>query len=127
VDKFGHFIINNICLKGDLYVGEFTREFTEDNFDDDVLGASVPVVVDFWAEWCGPCKMLAPTIDKIANKYNSKAIVGKLNVDNSPTVAQKYNVRSIPNILIISNGEVKEQLVGNVPEADISALLDKLV
>jgi len=108
-------------------VGEFTREFTEDNFETDVLGASVPVVVDFWAEWCGPCKMLAPTIDKIAEKYKGKAIVGKLNVDNSPSVAQKYNVRSIPNVLILLNGEVKEQVVGNVPEADISALLDKLV
>ncbi|MBT5956226.1 MAG: thioredoxin [Candidatus Marinimicrobia bacterium] len=108
-------------------MGEFTREFTEDNFEADVLGASVPVVVDFWAEWCGPCKMLAPTIDKIAKKYNGKVIVGKLNVDNSPSVAQKYNVRSIPNVLIISNGEIKEQVVGNVPEADISALLDKLV
>jgi thioredoxin 1 len=108
-------------------VGEFTREFTEDNFEAEVLDASVPVVVDFWAEWCGPCKMLAPTIDKIAEKYKGRAIVGKLNVDNSPSVAQKYNVRSIPNVLIISNGEVKEQVVGNVPEADISALLDKLV
>ena len=108
-------------------MGEYTCEFTEDNFETDVLGSSLPVVVDFWAEWCGPCKMLAPTIDKIAEKYNGKAIVGKLNVDNSPSVAQKYNVRSIPNVLIISNGEVKEQIVGNVPEADISALLDKLV
>ena len=108
-------------------MGEFTCEFTEDNFEADVLGSSIPVVVDFWAEWCGPCKMLAPTIDKIAEKYKGKAIVGKLNVDNSPSVAQKYNVRSIPNILIILNGEVKEQVVGNVPEADISALLDKLI
>ena len=108
-------------------MGEFTCEFTEDNFEADVLGSSLPVVVDFWAEWCGPCKMLAPTIDKIAEKYNGQVLVGKLNVDNSPSVAQKYNVRSIPSILIISNGEVKEQVVGNVPEADISALLDKLV
>jgi len=108
-------------------MGEFTCEFTEDNFEGDVLGSSLPVVVDFWAEWCGPCKMLAPTIDKIAEKYNGQVLVGKLNVDNSPSVAQKYNVRSIPSILIISNGEVKEQVVGNVPEADISALLDKLV
>ncbi len=108
-------------------MGKFTCEFTEDNFEADVLGSSIPVVVDFWAEWCGPCKMLAPTIDKIAEKYNGQVVVGKLNIDNSPSVAQKYNVRSIPNILIISNGEVKEQVVGNVPEADISALLDKLV
>ncbi len=108
-------------------MGKFTCEFTEDNFETDVLGSSIPVVVDFWAEWCGPCKMLAPTIDKIAEKYNGQVVVGKLNIDNSPSVAQKYNVRSIPNILIISNGEVKEQVVGNVPEADISALLDKLV
>ena len=108
-------------------MAEFTREFTEDNFQADVLDSSLPVVVDFWAEWCGPCKMLAPTIDKIAEKYDGKVIVGKLNVDNSPAVAQKYNVRSIPSILIISGGEVKDQVVGNVPEADISAILDKLV
>ena len=104
-----------------------TKNVTDENFETEVLKADKPTLVDFWAEWCGPCKMLAPTIDKIAEKYNGKAIVGKLNVDNSPSVAQKYNVRSIPNILIISNGEVKEQVVGNVPEADISALLDKLV
>ena len=108
-------------------MGEFTKEFNEDNFESEVLGSSAPVVVDFWAEWCGPCKMLAPTIDKIAEKYDGKAIVGKLNVDNNPSIAQKYNVRSIPNVMIIMNGEVKEQVVGNVPEADISALLDKLI
>ena len=108
-------------------MGDFTCEFTEDNFEVDVIGSSIPVVIDFWAEWCGPCKMLSPTIDKIAEKYEGQVLVGKLNVDNSPSVAQRYNVRSIPNILIISDGEVKEQVVGNVPEADISALLNKLV
>ncbi len=108
-------------------MGEFTKEFNEDNFESEVLGSSAPVVVDFWAEWCGPCKMLAPTIDKIAEKYDGKAVVGKLNVDNNPSIAKKYNVRSIPNVMIIMNGEVKEQVVGNVPEADISALLDKLI
>tara|TARA_B100000579_G_C22088820_1_gene513554 strand:- start:153 stop:479 length:327 start_codon:yes stop_codon:yes gene_type:complete len=108
-------------------MSEFTQEFNEDNFENDVMSSSKPVVVDFWAEWCGPCKLLAPTIDKIAIKYKDKAIVGKVNVDNSPTLAQKFGVRSIPNILIISDGKVKEQVVGNVPEADISALLDNLV
>ena len=108
-------------------MGDFTREFTEENFESEVVDASVPVVVDFWAEWCGPCKMLAPTIDSIAEKYNGKVTVGKLNVDNSPTIAQKYGVRSIPNVMIFTDGSVKEQVVGNVPESDISALLDKLV
>ena len=108
-------------------MSEYTQEFNEDNFENDVMSSSKPVVVDFWAEWCGPCKLLAPTIDQIALKYKDKAVVGKINVDNSPAIAQKFGVRSIPNILIISDGEVKEQVVGNVPEADISALLDKLV
>ena len=100
---------------------------TDKIFEEDVTSSHVPVLVDFWAEWCGPCKMLAPTIDRIAEKYSGKVVVGKLNVDLCPSVAKKYNVRSIPNVLIISNGEVKEQVVGNVPEADISALLDKLI
>ena len=108
-------------------MGDFTREFTEENFESEVVNASVPVVVDFWAEWCGPCKMLAPTIDSIAEKYNGKVNVGKLNVDNSSAIAQKYGVRSIPNVMIFADGIVKEQVVGNVPESDISSLLDKLI
>jgi thioredoxin 1 len=108
-------------------MGDFTREFTEENFEAEVVNASVPVVVDFWAEWCGPCKMLAPTIDSIAEKYNGKVTVGKLNVDHSPAIAQKYGVRSIPNVMIFADGSVKEQVVGNVPESDISSLLDKLI
>ena len=102
-------------------------EFTEDNFNSEVESSDMPVVVDFWAEWCGPCKMLSPTIDAIAEKYNGKVKVGKVNVDKDPALAQKYSVMGIPNILIFSNGSVHEQLIGNVPESDISNILDKLI
>ena len=102
-------------------------EFTNENFETEVEGSDVPVVVDFWAEWCGPCKMLSPTIDAIAEKYDGKIKVGKVNVDNDPGLAQKYGVRGIPNILVFQNGTIKEQLVGNVPESDIANILDKLI
>ena len=102
-------------------------EFTEENFDSEVESSEIPVVVDFWAEWCGPCKMLSPTIDAIAEKYDGKVKVGKVNVDKDPSIAQKYSVRGIPNILVFTEGEVKEQLIGNVPESDISNILDKLI
>ena len=102
-------------------------ELTEENFNSEVESSEVPVVVDFWAEWCGPCKMLSPTIDTIAEKYNGKVKVGKVNVDKDPGIAQKYSVRGIPNILVFIDGVVKEQLIGNVPETDISNILDKLI
>ena len=102
-------------------------EFTEENFDSEVGLCKIPVVVDFWAEWCGPCKMLSPTIDAIAEKYNGKVKVGKVNVDKNPSIAQKYGVRGIPNILVFTNGNIEEQLIGNVPESDISNILDKLI
>ena len=102
-------------------------EFTDDNFNSEVESSDIPVVVDFWAEWCGPCKMLSPTIDAVAEKYDGKVKVGKVNVDKNPSIAQKYGVRSIPNILVFKNGNIEEQLVGNVPEADISNVLDKLI
>ena len=102
-------------------------EFNENNFKSEVESSSIPVLVDFWAEWCGPCKMLSPTIEIIAEKYNGKVKVGKVNVDKSPLIAQKYGVRGIPNILVFSNGTIQEQLIGNVPESDISNILDKLI
>jgi len=102
-------------------------EFTEENFNSEVESSELPVLVDFWAEWCGPCKMLSPTIDTIAEKYNGKVKVGKVNVDKDPGIAQKYSVRGIPNILVFMDGVVKEQLIGNVPESDISNILDKLI
>ena len=108
-------------------MSDLTIEFTSENFESEVEGSEIPVLIDFWAEWCGPCKMLSPTIDVIAEKYNGKVKVGKVNVDKDSAIAQKYGVRGIPNILVFQDGVVKEQLVGNVPETDIANILDKLI
>ena len=108
-------------------MSELAMEFTDDNFNSEVESSDIPVLVDFWAEWCGPCKMLSPTIDAVAEKYNGKVKVGKVNVDKNPSIAQKYGVRSIPNILVFKNGNIEQQLVGNVPEAEIANVLDKLI
>ncbi len=103
-----------------------TLEFTDQNFSAEVLNSDTPVLVDFWAEWCGPCKMLTPTIDELASEYDSKAKIGKLNVDNHPNVATKYGIRSIPCLLFFKNGEVQKQIMGTVPKSDIAAALDEL-
>ena len=87
-------------------MSELAMEFTDDNFNSEVESSDMPVLVDFWAEWCGPCKMLSPTIDTVAEKYNGKVKVGKVNVDKNPSIAQKYGVRSIPNINSVLQGEL---------------------
>lgn len=98
-------------------------EFTDSNFEEQALKAGKPVMVDFWAEWCGPCRMVSPIVEEVAKEYGDKAIVGKLNVDTNPNVAMKYGIRSIPTILFIKNGEVVDRQVGAVPKA---ALIKKL-
>ncbi len=102
-------------------------ELTEDNFTSEVLEADVPVMIDFWAPWCGPCRMVAPIIDSIADKYEGKIRVAKVNLDEHPALASEYGVRSIPAIFIFNNGEVAERAVGVQPEDTLSAMIDRVL
>ncbi len=105
--------------------GSNTLEFSQQNFEQDVLKSTQPVLVDFWATWCGPCRMMAPTLDTVATEYAGRAKVGKLNVDEHPEIAGQYGIRSIPTLLLFKDGQIQEQLVGLVPKESLSKLLDK--
>ena len=106
-------------------MAENVIEFNDQNFDSDVLEAGTPVLVDFWAVWCGPCKAIAPIVEEIANDYNGKVKVGKMDVDRNNQVAMRYGIRSIPTLLVFNNGEVVDQVIGNVGKESIESMLDK--
>ena len=97
-----------------------------DNFEEEVLGSDIPVVVDFWASWCGPCKMIAPVVSEIAEEYAGKIKVGKVNVDDEQTLAVKYGIMSIPTLKIFKNGNVAETIVGFHSKEEISEIIEKL-
>lgn len=105
--------------------GENIRQFDEDNFEAEVLQADRPVLVDFWAEWCGPCLMLAPTIEELAEEYQETARVGKLDVDKASKLAAKYGIQNIPTVLIFKNGEPIHRIVGAKNKREYAALLDE--
>ncbi|MEZ7957606.1 MAG: thioredoxin [Rubritalea sp.] len=102
-------------------------QLNEDNFEAEVLNSSKPVLIDFWAEWCGPCKMISPLIDELAEEMGDTAVIGKVEVDTAQALAAKYGVRSIPFLLFMKDGEVKDQIVGaNVTKESLKAKLESL-
>jgi len=107
--------------------GANTREFTESNFETEVLSASEPVLVDFWAEWCMPCKALGPTIDELASEYVGKVKIGKVNTDQNQSLSARFGISAIPTVILFHNGQVKQKFVGLRGKKDFKMSIDQLL
>ena len=103
------------------------QEVTDQSFDQDVLKSEVPVLVDFWAEWCGPCKMLAPAVEKVASEYEGKAKVVKLNIDDNNQVAQRYGIKGIPTLILFKDGSEADRTVGLTSKDNIARMIDRVL
>lgn len=103
------------------------RQVSDASFDSDVLQADVPVLIDFWAPWCGPCKAIAPVVEELAGEYDGRLKVVKMNVDDNPQTPAQYGVRGIPNLILFKSGEVKQQIVGAVPKGHLVKAIDEVV
>jgi thioredoxin 1 len=108
-------------------MGGAVGEFTEQNFDQEVLKSSQPVLVDLWAAWCGPCRLIAPVVEELAGTYQGKVKMGKLNVDDHPQVAARYRIMNIPTLLLFKGGKEVDRIVGVVPKEELSRRIDRLV
>lgn len=106
-------------------MNEFVTEVSDNSFEQDVLKSDKPVLVDFWAAWCAPCRMLAPTVDAIAEKYNGSARVVKVNVDENPSVSQRFGIKGIPTLILFKGGKEEERVVGATSQESISRMIDK--
>ena len=102
-------------------------EITDANFEELVLKSDKPVLVDFWAEWCGPCRMVGPAVEELAKEYSGKAVVGKVNVDNNPGISMKFGIRNIPALLYFNKGEIVDKQIGAVPKSVLAGKLDKQI
>ena len=103
---------------------EHVIHITDASFENEVVKSGKPVLIDFWAEWCGPCKMIAPMLDEIATEYQGKVTIAKLNIDENPKTPQRFNVRGIPTLILFKNGKVEGQKVGALRKSDLAAFLD---
>ncbi|MCA1591094.1 MAG: thioredoxin [Acidobacteria bacterium] len=108
-------------------MSEHVKEVGDGNFESDVLKSEQPVLVDFWAQWCAPCRMLAPTVEAVAEKYSGNAQVVKLNVDENPAISQRYGIKGIPTLILFKNGKEEERVVGATSKEAISRMIDKHV
>ena len=108
-------------------MSEFVKDVSDSSFEKDVLGSGKPVLVDFWAEWCAPCRMLAPTVAAVAEHYGESATVVKLNVDDNPSITMRYMVRGIPTVMLFKGGEIVDQVVGLVDKSALKQMVDRHV